>query len=74
MAVTVPFVGSPALEAGLQPFDVLVEIDGTPVQSSRDAIARVAALKPGSNVALKVLRKGKPITAKMQVTERPRNQ
>jgi S1-C subfamily serine protease len=68
------YVASPALEAGLQPFDVLVEIDGTPVQSSRDAIARVAALKPGSNVALKVLRKGKPITEKMQVTERPRNQ
>jgi Do/DeqQ family serine protease len=67
------YVGSPALQAGLQPFDVLVEIDGTRVQSSRDAIARIAALKPGSHVTLKVLRKGKPVTAKMQVTERPRN-
>ena len=42
----------PALKAGLRPGDMLLEIDGTPVQSARDAIARVAAHKPGTYVTL----------------------
>lgn len=68
------FVDSPALKAGLRPGDMLLDIDGTPVQSARDAIARVAAHKPGTTVTLRVLRNGNTITARTQVTERPRNQ
>ena len=68
------FVGSPALKAGLRPGDMLLEIDGTPVQSARDAIARVAARKPGTSVSISVLRNGKTIASQAQVTERPRNQ
>jgi Do/DeqQ family serine protease len=67
------FVGSPALEAGLQPGDMILEIDGTPVQSARDAIARVAAIRPGAHVTLLVWRKGQRVTARTQVIERPRN-
>jgi serine protease DegS len=67
------FVNSPALKAGLQPGDMILEIDGTPVQSARDAIARVAAIRPGAHVTLVVWRNAQRITARAQVIERPRN-
>ena len=68
------FVDSPALKAGLQPGDMLLEIDGTPLRSAQEAIARVAAHRPGTSVTLRVLRNGQPIVVRAQVTERPRNQ
>lgn len=68
------YVDSPALKAGLRPGDMLLEIDGAAVQSARDAIARIAARKPGSAITLKVLRNRNPVTVHTQVGERPRNQ
>ncbi len=68
------YVDSPALKAGLRPGDMLLEIDGTAVQSARDAIARVAARKPGTPITLKVLRNRNNVTVHTQVGERPRNQ
>jgi Do/DeqQ family serine protease len=65
---------SPALKAGLQPGDMLTEIEGTPIQSARDAIARIAAHRPGTTVTIRGTRNGQPFTARAQVSERPRNQ
>jgi Do/DeqQ family serine protease len=67
------YVGSPAQRAGVQPGDVLTDIDGTPVRSAQEAIARVAAhRKPGEKIKLRILRNGKPIELTTQVTEQPR--
>jgi S1-C subfamily serine protease len=67
------YVGSPAQRAGVQPGDVLTDIDGTPVRSAQEAIARVAShRKPGEKIKLRILRKGKPIELTTQVTEQPR--
>ena len=67
------YVGSPAQHAGLQPGDVLTDIDGTPVRNSQEAIARVASHRtPGETIKLRNLRGKKPMEMQTQVTEQPR--
>ncbi len=67
------YVGSPAQKAGLQPGDVLTDIDGTPVRNAQEAIARVAAhRKPGETIKLRLIRSGKPFDVQTQVIEQPR--
>jgi serine peptidase DegS len=65
------YVNSPAEEAGLQPGDLLLDIDGTPLHSAQDALARVAKEKPGAVLAIKVLRGRRTLEAKAHVSERP---
>ncbi|MEP7243199.1 MAG: trypsin-like peptidase domain-containing protein [Gammaproteobacteria bacterium] len=67
------YVGSPAQRAGLQPGDVLTDIDGTPVRSAQEAISRVAShRKPGDAIKLRVIRAKKPLEVQTQVIEQPR--
>jgi serine protease Do len=47
--------GSPAEKAGLQPREVVVAIDGTPVVRAHDLPRLVARRKPGTRVALDVI-------------------
>jgi S1-C subfamily serine protease len=61
----------PAAKAGLQPGDVVVSIDGEPVENSRDALNRIAGKAPGTVVTLKVIRHGKSFSVKVTVAERP---
>jgi serine peptidase DegS len=65
------FVRSPALQAGLLPRDLIQSVDGTAVHSAQDTLARVAAHKPGSSVAIRILRGSKTLELKIAVTERP---
>jgi carboxyl-terminal processing protease len=61
--------GTPAQHAGIQPGDVLVSIDDTPVSGDQlaDAVARMRG-RPGSNVAIGIVREGQdePLTFQMQ--------
>ncbi|HVY82601.1 MAG TPA: trypsin-like peptidase domain-containing protein [Steroidobacteraceae bacterium] len=67
------YVGSPAQRAGLQPGDVLTDIDGVPVRSAQEAIARVAShRKPGETIKLRVIRGGRAMELQTQVVEQPR--
>jgi serine protease DegS len=67
------YVGSPAARAGLQPGDVLMEVEGIPVRSAQEAIARVAAhRKPGQTIKLRILRDGRAMELQSQVMEQPR--
>jgi serine peptidase DegS len=68
------YIGSPALQAGLRPFDVLIAIDGTPVRSAQEAIARIASRKPGEPLELQFLRGERRLTAEVRVGERPREE
>src|SRR5262244_1143451 len=47
---------TPAIKAGLQINDVIVEFNGQPVQDSNDLIARVAGTNVGQTVTLTILR------------------
>ncbi|WP_337876192.1 DegQ family serine endoprotease [Elioraea sp.] len=52
--------GSPAEEAGLRPGDVIQQVGGKPVDDAEQAAhALREALKPGSAVALRILREGR---------------
>jgi Do/DeqQ family serine protease len=67
------YVGSPAQRAGLQPGDVLTDIDGVPVRTAQEAIARVAShRKPGEKIKLRVIRGGRAMELQTQVVEQPR--
>ncbi|GEM_PF-387392 len=50
---------SPAQKGGVQPGDILVEIDGVPVQGMRDSTFIMQRKRPGDNVALTIYRDGK---------------
>jgi serine protease Do len=55
-AAVVVKVQGPAGSAGMQIFDVIVEVDGEPIAGSKDLTCRIAALPPGANVRLTVVR------------------
>jgi len=50
--------GSPAERAGLKPGDVILKIDGTPVEHSGQLARRIAETKPGTRADLVVWRDG----------------
>jgi S1-C subfamily serine protease len=67
------FVGSPAQQAGLQPGDLLLAIDGVAPSSAQDALGRIAGHKPGTSVVLRGLRGRRVFEVRTQVGERPRS-
>ena len=66
------YIGSPAQQAGLHPGDLLLAVDGVAVHSAQDTLASIAAHKPGSTLAVKILRGSKTLEIKAAVTEQPR--
>ena len=61
----------PAANAGLRAGDILIEIDGLPVTSARQAMNQVAGGKPGDSVQLKVWRDGETFQTAALLEERP---
>lgn len=53
--------GSPAHQAGLQLYDVVVAIDGQAIKSSNDLQQTVRAKKPGDKLAIDVMRNGQKV-------------
>ncbi len=51
--------GSPGEAAGLQPYDIIVELDGESLKNFSQLRTRIAFVAPGTVVKLKVLRQGK---------------
>jgi serine protease Do len=63
--------GGPAGKAGVQPGDVITNIDGRKVESSRDVIDYVSTRAIGSRVSLAVVRGGKPQNVVVELGELP---
>ncbi|MBV0933083.1 trypsin-like peptidase domain-containing protein [Marinobacterium weihaiense] len=66
------FRNGPAHQAGLQPGDVLLQIQGQPIVGSRPAMNRIAGFKPGDVIELGILRNGHEMSLNATVGERPR--
>ena len=63
--------GGPAEKAGLTTGDVIQAVGGKPVTDVRGLQRLVAALRPGTQVAVKVNRKGKDVTLNATVGQMP---
>jgi S1-C subfamily serine protease len=62
--------GSPADEAGLQPGDVVVEVDGEPARSMSSLIVSIRLSTPGATVLFTVLRDGTELELPVTMGER----
>ncbi len=69
--VVIAYVGSPGQQAGFRPGDLLLSIDGAPVDSAEDARARIASSKPGSTLTVGYQRGNSEFNVKVRVAERP---
>jgi S1-C subfamily serine protease len=63
--------GSPAAKAGFKGGDVMIAFGGTPIKTLYDFTFALRDKKPGDKVEVTVLRNGKPITATVELTNRP---
>lgn len=71
LAVTLVAEGSPAQAAGLEPNDVIVEIDGVSVANNGELLAVLAARLPGDEVTLVYYRDGEREETTVTLGERP---
>lgn len=65
--------GGPAARGGLQVGDVILSVNGQPVQVSADLPHLVGNLKPGTQVALELMRSGKRRTVEIAIGSMPEN-
>jgi serine protease DegQ len=70
VALTQVWPGGPADQAGLQPGDLLLQLDGRDIVDQTDLRQREAALAPGTRVSIVGLRAGVPFTTQMVLTQR----
>jgi serine protease Do len=61
--------GAPADKVGIQPGDVVLTVNGKPVEGAVELRRTLAALKPGSSVILQVNRRGKLMEFKPNLAE-----
>jgi serine protease Do len=61
--------GSPAAKAGVKSGDVLTKFNGKSINDARHLKLTVANVQPGTEVAVEVLREGKPVDLKIKVGE-----
>jgi S1-C subfamily serine protease len=62
--------GSPAAQAGLQPGDIIVELNGRPINGLRDYAKVLKQLQPGAEIGIRYLRNGKDNRTTTRVTAR----
>ena len=63
--------GSPAAKAGFRAGDVLTSFGGAPIKNLYDFTFALRDKKPGDKVEVTVMRNGKPLTATVELTNRP---
>lgn len=61
---------SPAFTAGIRPYDVIVEVNGTKVKTSAETVAAIQKLKVGDKAAIGVMRDGQKINIEVTIGDR----
>jgi serine protease Do len=62
---------APAEKGGLQPNDVIVSINNTPIHKDRDLTKAIASQAVGSAIEIGIVRNGKPSKVKVVLAEEP---
>ena len=70
--ITEVFRGTPADKAGLKVGDILVAVEGKPVFDSAGMLNLVAALAPGAQTTLKIVREQKEVELRAVIGRRPK--
>jgi serine protease Do len=65
------YPGEPADQAGLKPYDVILEFDHKPIQNGGDLIAAVTGVNVGTSASIKIWRNKQEKTLTIKVAERP---
>ena len=68
--VTEVYEGDPADKGGIRPGDIILEVDGKPVSSSRGLSTAIAGLPVGKTVPIKLMRKGHKKLVKVTLAKR----
>jgi Do/DeqQ family serine protease len=63
--------GSPAAQAGLRPNDVVLSVNGTPVNEAGALVYQIATGRPGETAQLQVQRNGRPEQVRVPLRTRP---
>ena len=63
--------GGPAAQAGLEPGDVLLSVDGQPILDARSTMSEIASIQPGTSLPLTIVRSGERMEMTLEVGERP---
>lgn len=62
---------TPAIKAGLKPYDIITAINGRKIEGYKDLQLTVAGMPPGSAVKLDVIRERKPLAVSVTLGEKP---
>jgi serine protease Do len=62
---------SPAAKAGVLPEDLVLSVNGDPIDDARDLTRTVSALPPSSSASLKIIRAGAEKTLTVKLQQRP---
>ena len=62
---------SPAERAGLKPYDVITQVEGTKVLTNQELIRDIAARQPGTVARLDIIREGRRQSLIVKLAERP---
>ena len=65
------YPGGPAAKAGLRPGDVIVKLNGEPIEQAYEALNLIALTEPGDTVKIEVWRRGLILQAETTVAKRP---
>ncbi|MBS3810216.1 MAG: Do family serine endopeptidase, partial [Desulfobacterales bacterium] len=68
--ITKVFEGDPAAEAGLRANDIIVAVNGQPVDSPRELSRMIAEIQPGEKARIKFVRGGKTDTVSVTLAKR----
>jgi len=61
--------GTPAEKAGLQTYDVIIAVNGEPVEDNNDVRFKIAETEPGTEVELTIIRDNKEMKVNVKVAE-----
>jgi serine protease Do len=65
--VTEPTIGAPAEKAGIKSGDIIVEVNGEPIDDAKDLSRTIGSISPEEKVEIKVWRNGKNIEFKVKL-------
>jgi serine protease Do len=64
------FEGDPADKAGIKPKDIILEVNGEKIETSRQLTGMIAKIHVGDRARIKLLRDGKEKTVKVEIAKR----